>query len=397
MTTSSAALAKAIELIEGFEGIELEAYLDPIGVPTICAGLTQYPDGSPVRLGETCSAEVCRGYLERSLQDLYRPALERIPGWYRLSAEQQAALFSFAWNLGSEFYGSAGFETISRALADGAKDPAAYQDVPRALSLYVNAGGRALPGLVARRKKEGEVWRSGSSAVLQFKALQDTVLKKAPIDRKYLSTEGLQSADAGTVISVSRVDEIPANAHVWFTLAGTGERWAAFAPHWQQVALQAATPPSTPPAAPKPLGPVDWSDFGAKVGKYITVGEVLQYDARRKPVPGSQAEKNLLRVCAEFDAIRVAWGGPIGVTSGYRPEPINSQVGGVPNSRHVTGQALDIYPVSESLEKFYHWLAQRWTGGLGDGRRKGFIHIDTRDGGYFESRAGVRPAVIWDY
>ena len=58
------ALATAINLIEGFEGVETQAYLDPVGIPTICAGLTRYPNGTPVRIGDVCNKEVCRRYLE---------------------------------------------------------------------------------------------------------------------------------------------------------------------------------------------------------------------------------------------------------------------------------------------------------------------------------------------
>ena len=34
-------ITKAAALIELFEGVEVEAYLDPLGVPTLCTGMTQ--------------------------------------------------------------------------------------------------------------------------------------------------------------------------------------------------------------------------------------------------------------------------------------------------------------------------------------------------------------------
>jgi hypothetical protein len=40
---------------------------------------------------------------------------------------------------------------------------------------------------------------------------------------------------------------------------------------------------------------------------------------------------------------------------------------------------------------------QRWSGGYGDGRTRGFIHIDTRENGRFHPRPGAKPAAIWDY
>ena len=92
-----------------------------------------------------------------------------------------------------------------------------------------------------------------------------------------------------------------------------------------------------------------------------------------------------------------AWGQPLGVTSFYRPEPINTEVGGVPGSKHTTGEAVDVYPTNRSLEEFYQWIRRRWTGGLGDGRAKGFIHLDIRGGGGFVPGAGVMPAAEWLY
>jgi GH24 family phage-related lysozyme (muramidase) len=379
----------ATELIERFEGVEEEAYLDPIGIPTICAGLTVYPNGDPVRLGDHCNKRVCSGYLQTMLGDTYIPALERIPGWERLGPHRQAALLSFAWNLGPGFYGSPGFETISRVLREGAAKPEVYGQMADALALYVKAGSKTLPGLVERRKQEGLIWNHEHDPIMEFVALQDTVLKMAVLDAKYLSDLGKKTYKAGDVITVSKVEEIPQNSHAWLTLAAGQSRWAAFLPHWRA----ATASPSIKPPAEK----VNWDDFAAPVGQYITVGEVLQYDARRKPKSGSAEERAIIQICREFDKIRAAWDGPIGITSGYRPEPINAQVGGVPNSYHTRGMALDIYPIGESLEKFYQWLSKRWSGGFGDGRNKGFIHIDTRNGGKFSSKPEVRPSAVWLY
>lgn len=142
---------------------------------------------------------------------------------------------------------------------------------------------------------------------------------------------------------------------------------------------------------------VDWSDFGCLVTPNLTVGEILQWDKRRTPGPNASVRSKLLRTAAEFQKLRDAWGGPLGVTSFYRPEPINTQVGGVPGSRHTTGEAFDIYPVGQSLESFYQWVRARWTGGLGDGRPRGFVHLDTRGGGRFVSGAGVQPVAEWVY
>ena len=70
-----------------------------------------------------------------------------------MADHQKCALISFAYNLGSGFYGTTGFETISRELRE--KDWAA---VPDALLLYRNPGSNVEAGLKRRRIAEGDIW-----------------------------------------------------------------------------------------------------------------------------------------------------------------------------------------------------------------------------------------------
>lgn len=50
-----------------------------------------------------------------------------------------------------------------------------------------------------------------------------------------------------------------------------------------------------------------------------------------------QLVKRLLR------PLRIAYAGPIAITSGYRSPEVNKLVGGVPSSQHVKGEAADCY------------------------------------------------------
>jgi hypothetical protein len=70
-----------------------------------------------------------------------------------MSGNKQCALLSFAYNLGAGFYGSTGFETISRCLRE--RDWAA---VPAAMELYRNPGTPVEAGLLRRRRAEGRLW-----------------------------------------------------------------------------------------------------------------------------------------------------------------------------------------------------------------------------------------------
>jgi hypothetical protein len=232
--------------------------------------------------------------------------------------------------------------------------------------------------------------------IFTFQAVQDTWLKKSAAAAADLPEDQKVMVPAGHQMQVVASTELPGQAHELVELGDGAGQWHAYAPHFRR--LQAKAPAAAPPAALllQP-GMIDWSDFNALVTPNLTVGEVLQFDRRRRPSAQSSVIPRILGTAAEFQAIRQAWGRPLGMTSFYRPEPINREVGGVPNSFHVTGMAIDIYPIGLPLQALYNWLLVRWTGGFGDGRDRGFIHLDRRNGGLFVPGAGARPADVWRY
>lgn len=375
-------------MIEEYEGIVLDAYLDPVGVPTICAGLTRYFDGSPVRIGDVCSEGVCRGLLELQIKDTLLPGLESIPGWNRFGEIRQAVLVCFAWNWGGNFYNKSGFEEISKILRKGVRRPEFYRKMPEVISLYSKIDGRSMYGLRMRRKLEGESWQREDDGLMSFAAREDTCLKRAAIQDDYLSDNGKQPIKKGETITVTRFEELPADSHAWITLQGSGQEWAIYVPDWS---WESATQPE-----PKKCE-IDWHDFGAMVSEFVSVGEILQYDSRRISSISGEVEQALVELCNEFDELRKAWGTSICILSGFRPEPYNTELGGQQGSYHTKGMALDLYPLDDEIDDFHDWLIQRWSGGFGDGRNQGFIHIDIRKHGRFLSRTGTRPAAVWSY
>lgn len=72
---------------------------------------------------------------------------------------------------------------------------------------------------------------------------------------------------------------------------------------------------------------------------------------------------------------------PIIITSWYRPPNINKQIGGVSNSRHLIGDAVDFQiqgvPPLDVYKRLHNWHGSR--GGLG--KSTAFTHIDLR--GYY--------------
>jgi hypothetical protein len=79
-----------------------------------------------------------------------------IPYWSAMALDQRCALISFAWNLGEDFYGSSGFDTISRCLQQ--RD---WNGVPNALLLYCDPGTAVSAGLLRRRQAEAALWQQG--------------------------------------------------------------------------------------------------------------------------------------------------------------------------------------------------------------------------------------------
>lgn len=146
----------ALKLIKEFEGVHLGAYPDPLhgwDVATIGYGTTRYPDGRRVQRGDKITVIDANELLEIEVERIAEKLRSSVPHWGAMSGNKQCALLSFAYNLGASFYGSAGFETISRCLRD--KDWAA---VPVAMELYRNPGTSVEAGLLRRRRAEGRLW-----------------------------------------------------------------------------------------------------------------------------------------------------------------------------------------------------------------------------------------------
>lgn len=131
--------AIALTMVASFEGLRQAAYLDPVGIPTICFGETK-----GVRLGQRATLEQCSAMLAGSLE-LANHAVNdciRAP----LPDYRRAALVSFAYNVGQ---GSLCGSTLARKLNAG--DVAGGCDE---LLRWTYAKGIRLPGLVKRRAVE---------------------------------------------------------------------------------------------------------------------------------------------------------------------------------------------------------------------------------------------------
>lgn len=88
-----------------------------------------------------------------------------------------------------------------------------------------------------------------------------------------------------------------------------------------------------------------------------------------------------------LESIRKEIGEPIHVTSGYRCAKHNSEVGGARNSRHLYGQAADIWADDTSPEEIYNMACTLMPGYGGVIKYKTFVHVDVRNTKYREDKS----------
>jgi len=132
-----------IALVRRFEGCRLHAYLDAVGVPTIGYGSTE-----GVTMGDTITQEEAETLLLEDLARFEKCVNEMV----KVPIDQNAfdALVSFAYNLGC---GNLRTSTLLKRVNEGDFGAAANE-----FKKWRFAGAKELPGLVARRAAEAELF-----------------------------------------------------------------------------------------------------------------------------------------------------------------------------------------------------------------------------------------------
>lgn len=148
LTGAAAALILAMvtPMVQKHEGIRTKAYLDPVGIATICYGETR-----GVKMGDVKTLEECRDMLWPRLQEFLVDMRECTE--VDLPAKTETAFLSFAYNLGSSVY--------CRNIAEKRINAGKLLEACLALKLYTRAGGKVWPGLVRRRNEESALCVEG--------------------------------------------------------------------------------------------------------------------------------------------------------------------------------------------------------------------------------------------
>ncbi|WP_312491110.1 lysozyme [Sphingomonas sp.] len=118
----------------------LDAYLDIVNVPTACDGITR-----GIKMGQRYTPAQCTMLLERELVDHAQGVIDCVPTLYGREGQAIAAV-SLAYNIGvRRFCGSTAARLFRARQWRAACD---------AMPAWNRAGGRVVPGLVARRARE---------------------------------------------------------------------------------------------------------------------------------------------------------------------------------------------------------------------------------------------------
>lgn len=364
-----------LELIKKHEGLRLKTYDDGVGILTIGYGST----GDDVYWGLTITQEQAEKLLKEDVtwaEDVVNSVV-----LVDLNQNEFDALVSFVFNIGSEAFSNS---TLLKYLNRNKRDDASNE-----FSRWIYGGGRKLDGLIVRRQKEQALFNTEPNKAFKFRirAIQHTSLKKDTKDSSALSPNQKREIKKGEYLFVDNYDDAE-NGHYELELSFDAGTRYIFADHWslswddnnESEPIKKKIEPQNN-NEPLTIDDVDWNNFDSPVSKHFTVGEVVQWETRR--IPKTDAVKtNVLRLASELDDLRKKWGSAIGVTSWYRPYDVNAEVGGVPNSQHLTGKAVDIYPYKGDGVEFEQWLDKKsWRNkALGYGQRsnRGFSHCDLR-------------------
>lgn len=138
-------------LIKQFEGLRLQAYQDTGGVWTIGYGFTYYPNGEPVRPGDTITqAQADEMYIY--FYNLFAQQVEDLIT-SNINNNQFAALVSLAYNIGINAFRNS---TILEMVNQEPNNP----EIRNQFLRWIYDNGQIIQGLINRREQEANIYFS---------------------------------------------------------------------------------------------------------------------------------------------------------------------------------------------------------------------------------------------
>lgn len=305
-------------LIKSSEGVRLEAYQDSAGVWTIGYGHTAY-----VKPGQVIAAAEAETLLAEDLKnfEVGVSRLVKVP----LNQNQFDALVSFAFNLG---LGALSSSNLLRLLNSGFYEKAAEE-----FGRWVYVGDQKLPGLVARREKEKQLFlKPGETAPPSQSASSGT-------DAPALPKPSPQGAQKPLWKIISPPDnwrnpvEFPGEA-LDAMKALCDRNGVKRNVNGEQRKFYAGTVATAP----------------AMVGQLTEHFSLAEFACKDGTAVPDHLIPNARKVAGVLEKLREKLGGVrLVINSAYRTPAHNSRVGGEPNSYHLTAEAADIW--SPDLEE----------------------------------------------
>jgi uncharacterized protein YcbK (DUF882 family) len=98
-----------------------------------------------------------------------------------------------------------------------------------------------------------------------------------------------------------------------------------------------------------------------RLSQHFTLEEMIKSQtASRKGIDNTappEVVENLKALCENvLEKIRIHFGRPLSINSGYRGPKLNKAIGGAKNSQHMTGQAADIEMVGMDNKILFCWI-----------------------------------------
>ena len=133
-----------MKLLEQFEGLRLEAYLDSASIATIGFGSIRYPNGNKVKLGDKITKAQAKEYKLHDLKEFEFTVNTSVK--VPLTQNQYDALVSLSYNIGSSAFKNS---TLLKKLNSGDYKGAAEQFL-----VWNKVNSKKVQGLVNRREAE---------------------------------------------------------------------------------------------------------------------------------------------------------------------------------------------------------------------------------------------------
>lgn len=147
--SGASAVVIAVALVSHYEGRRYVPYLDPVGIPTVCAGIT----GADVVWGRRYTPAECDELEAKHLRIAEQAVKRLINNYENLERWQQAALLDFTFNTGSTALAG----STLRKMFNSGNVVGGCNELLKWKKARVKGQLTVLAGLVKRRDAENEL------------------------------------------------------------------------------------------------------------------------------------------------------------------------------------------------------------------------------------------------